>query len=410
MNSPVVTASISRGDLKNTLKSYKKVLKTSAEYRKYLKGVSKYAKDFAAALHELAIVAKGVENDAVVPILKYAEMQTLFANSITDVHSLLEAQFDAPLRANYENHKNCIRSNDKKFAEAKTRHTKELKKLESLSMKQTKNARTHIDDYQGTLRELSRMATSLEVLKNENFDMVISEETRCMQFIATKCADMMALESNMVFGKAHQFAAQSLNEVSFARMSFNSGQSNATVNMLNASGNGKLIDNSTINRSRSALTQPPHSNLSSYTLAPSGTSPALNPAINGHPSPSISSLSDSQLTESNTNQDYPHQFPRRRPSIKSPLDIHNDIDSQEIQNNQENITHAANLSNSQSSHSLTYSNNTTNSHRSIASLNAVGGTGNSSSTNNNNETELDSENQVDEFKDAVAASQQLLTT
>ncbi|KAL7752781.1 hypothetical protein RI367_001783 [Sorochytrium milnesiophthora] len=291
-----VTASISMADIADTRAAYKDVYKAAAVYRKQVKAVSKHARDFAAVLTALADTAHAIGPESTNPIRRFAEIQELYASSHEAMLQMLETQFEEPLKTNYINHKENIKTNEKKFKTAQSLHSAQIKSLERAESRALRSARQDIDTYQGTLRDLSRMTTSLEVLKNENFDNVYGEEVRNLDFVSEKCIEMMALQCNMFFGKIHYRALGYLNDFGVQGISSaladprESIQAGLTIPRGMAAAGSTTLSRrvSTSSRHSSVYGEPSYA---ANSLPPVPPLPASVPATSSHQYTPISSMS-----------------------------------------------------------------------------------------------------------------------
>ncbi|KAI9183014.1 hypothetical protein H9P43_003930 [Blastocladiella emersonii ATCC 22665] len=208
---PQVIATISMTEILEAQEAYKEVMKASLAYRKYMRGMTKHARAFADSLMQFAKATEGsADEESVFAIRQYAAMQLLFAAGNEAMTDLVDSQFDAPLKANYANHKSNVKFNAEKYKRAKEQHARQMKVLEREEARATKNVRSDLNAFQDTLRELSRMATSIEIVKNDHFDSVVDEERRNAAFVAERCADWIGLECNVLFSKVFKHGEEAL--------------------------------------------------------------------------------------------------------------------------------------------------------------------------------------------------------
>ncbi|KAI9215884.1 hypothetical protein BC828DRAFT_410047 [Blastocladiella britannica] len=195
-----IVASIAMSEILASQDAYKEMVRASKEFRKAMRGMSKHARVFAQSLENFASAAEAsADLESVYAIRKYAAMQSEFAEGNDTLCSLYDSQFETPLRANYTNHKENVKFAAEKYKRSKEQHARQMKVLEKEEARATRAVRSDLSAFQGTLRELSRMATSLESVKNDHFDAVVEEERRNAAFVAERCGDWIALESSTLW-------------------------------------------------------------------------------------------------------------------------------------------------------------------------------------------------------------------
>ncbi|KNE70921.1 hypothetical protein AMAG_15014 [Allomyces macrogynus ATCC 38327] len=123
---------------------------------------------------------------------------------------MMDAQFDAPLRANLVSHKSNLKLAANEYKKAHRHHAQHLQNLEKAKTRAAKLVTRDVDAYQSTLRDLARAATTLEVVRNDHFDRVVAEERRNAHAVADACAAALALEDTMLWTPAVEHVTSAL--------------------------------------------------------------------------------------------------------------------------------------------------------------------------------------------------------
>ncbi|KAJ3373303.1 hypothetical protein GGF31_000736 [Allomyces arbusculus] len=209
-----VIATIAVAELRAAKDAYKAILKTSSVLRLALRAVVKPARAFSEALLEFdaavqtAVGADGQHN--LTAIRQLAELERILADGIESISTLMDAQFDAPLRANLVSHKSNLKLAANEYKKAHRHHAQHLQNLEKAKGRAAKLVTRDVDAYQSTLRDLARAATTLEVVRNDHFDRVVAEERRNAHAVADACAAALALEDTMLWTPAVKHVTSAL--------------------------------------------------------------------------------------------------------------------------------------------------------------------------------------------------------
>ncbi|KNE57168.1 hypothetical protein AMAG_02915 [Allomyces macrogynus ATCC 38327] len=146
----------------------------------------------------------------VTAIRHLAELERILADGLESISTMMDAQFDAPLRANLLSHKSNLKLAANEYKKAHRHQAQHLQNLEKAKARAAKLVTRDVDAYQSTLRDLARAATTLEVVRNDHFDRVVAEERRNAHAVADACAAALALEDTMLWTPAVEHVTSAL--------------------------------------------------------------------------------------------------------------------------------------------------------------------------------------------------------
>ncbi|KAJ3352422.1 hypothetical protein GGF32_003774 [Allomyces javanicus] len=252
-----VIATVSTTEINDAKHAYKDMLRAASDMHIAMRALAQKARDFAAALHDFAHAVPGsvvppptvgrgdwsdddVDDDgAGLGVRKYATLQTLLANGLESSADKLEADFLGKLKTNYAQHKNNIKANAEHYRAARDLHARQTKGLEKAMAESKKGLGANLlsshrgsfsfstaphrhhaatepadanEKYRETVHELARMATGLEIIKNHHFDSIMAEERRNLTYVSARCAEALALQCDLVWGKAYTFTFNAMEQ------------------------------------------------------------------------------------------------------------------------------------------------------------------------------------------------------